>query len=348
MYPIRVVVIDDSAFMRKMIADILISDHRIHVVATARNGQDGLKKIKIHDPDVVTLDVEMPVMDGITALQKIMATNPLPVVMLSSVTKEGTAKTMQAMANGAVDFIAKPSGAISLDINNIKQEMITKVLIASQAKLTQTRIFKNVQAPSVTQSLPQIHAKTIVTIGTSTGGPKALQQVLTDLPRDFPSAILIVQHMPAGFTKSLANRLDSLASIHVKEASHGEIIQNGSAYIAPGNYHMKIQPVGTAHTIELTQEDHRNGHRPAVDMLFESIATIKKVNKIAVVLTGMGSDGSNGMKCIRERDGQAVMIAEAEETSVVYGMPKAAVMTDCVNHIVPLPQVGETITNLIK
>jgi len=344
MYPVRVLIIDDSAFMRKIIADMLNSNHRINVVATARNGKDGLEKIKIHKPDVITLDVEMPVMDGITALPKIMAKHPLPVVMLSSVTKEGAAKTVQAIAGGAVDFIEKP---ISLDIREMKQEIINKVLIASEAKLIRIKESESAHAPFVSESLPRIYGKTIVAIGTSTGGPKALQQVLTSLPSDFPSPILIVQHMPAGFTKSLANRLDSLAHIQVKEAVHGEVIKNGVAYIAPGDFHMKTRSAGTAHAIELTKDLHQNGHRPAVDVLFGSIANIK-INKIAVVLTGMGNDGANGLKMIREQDEKAVMIAEAAETSVVYGMPKAAVMTNHVDHIIPLPQIGETITKLIK
>jgi len=347
LYPVGVVVIDDSAFMRKIIADMLNSDHRIKVVATARNGKDGLEKIKTYKPDVITLDVEMPVMDGMTALQKIMAKHPLPVVMLSSVTKEGAAKTVQAIAGGAVDFIEKPSGTISLDLGEMKQEIINKVLIASEAKLIRSKESGSAHPPFFLESLQRIFEGTIVTIGTSTGGPKALQQVLTSLPGDFPSPILIVQHMPAGFTKSLANRLDSLAHIHVKEAVHGERIKNGVAYIAPGNFHMKIHSAGTAHTIELTKDLHQNGHRPAVDVLFGSIANIK-INKIAVVLTGMGSDGANGLKMIREQDEKAVMIAEAEETSVVYGMPKAAVMTNHVDYIVPLPQIGEIITKMIK
>ncbi|SDQ60205.1 protein-glutamate methylesterase/protein-glutamine glutaminase [Virgibacillus salinus] len=347
MTPIRIVVIDDSAFMRKIITDMLSSDNRIEVVAAARNGQDGLQKVHKHKPDVVTLDVEMPVMDGITALQHIMEQIPTPVIMLSSATKEGTSKTVQAISEGAVEFITKPTGVNSIDTAQMKEVIITKVIVASQAKIVKKRPLKENGSVTDTTVLRR-YSKSIVTIGASTGGPKALKRVLSDLPVNIPASILIVQHMPPGFTKSLAERLDKLANIHIKEASHGEFINEGTAYIAPGNYHMKLNTVGTAHVIELTQEKPRNGHRPAVDVLFESLAKVEKVNKISAVLTGMGSDGSQGINDLKESDPESVIIAEAEESSVVYGMPKAAVKTNRVNHIVHLHQVGDTITKLVN
>lgn len=342
---IRVLVIDDSAFMRKMITEILASDERIDVIATARNGEDGLKKIKAHSPDVVTLDIEMPVMDGITTLQHIMEFNPIPVIMLSSLTQRGAAKTFEAISNGAVDFIAKPSGPISLDINNIKQEIISKVIIASNVKVKQSNM---VNTNSVTTNLIQPYDNSLVLIGTSTGGPRALQHVLTTIPSDFPAPILVVQHMPPRFTKSLAERLDSLSQIEVKEASHGEILQNGVAYIAPGDFHMKIREVGKTLAIELTQDPHLKGHRPAVDVLFQSAANLKNINKIAVVLTGMGKDGSEGIKSIKERDSSAFIIAESEDTAIVYGMPAAAVDTGYVDKITHINQVGEEIINVVN
>ncbi|MBP1949144.1 protein-glutamate methylesterase/protein-glutamine glutaminase [Virgibacillus litoralis] len=347
MTPIRIVVIDDSAFMRKIITDMLSSDYRIEVVAAARNGRDGLQKIQEHKPDVVTLDVEMPVMDGITALQHIMKLIPTPVIMLSSATKEGTSKTVQAISEGAVEFITKPTGVNSIDIAQIKEMIITKVIVASQAKLVKKSPLKENGSVTDTAVLRR-YSKSIVTIGASTGGPKALQRVLTDLPSNIPASLLIVQHMPPGFTKSLAERLDKIADIHIKEASHGEFINEGTAYIAPGNYHMKLKTVGTAHAVELTQENPRNGHRPAVDVLFESLAKVEKVNKISAVLTGMGNDGSHGINDLKESDPESIIIAEAEESSVVYGMPKAAVRTNHVNHIVHLHQVGDTITKLVN
>lgn len=356
MAPIRVLIIEDSAFMRKMISEILGSDDRIHVLGTARNGEDGLKKIKLLSPDVVTLDVEMPVMDGITTLEKIMETNPLPVVMLSSLTSKGASKTVKAISIGAVDFITKPSGSISLDIDRMKDEIISKVVMASQTRVKKVESIGNStlnkvkiqQFNDIKETRPQQYNDTIVVIGTSTGGPRALQQTLTALPSDFPAPILIVQHMPPNFTKSLADRLNTLSKIDVREAVHGEVIQKGVAYIAPGDYHMLARKVGRSYAIELTKDPQVNGHRPAVDVLFDSFARVKQVNKIAVVLTGMGKDGAVGIRKIKEIDTEAIVIAEAEESSVVYGMPAAAVDTKCVNLVVHLNKVGETINDLVN
>lgn len=345
MKPIRVLIIEDSAFMRKMISEILTSDERIHVVGTARNGEDGLKKIQTLSPDVVTLDIEMPVMDGITALENIMKTNPLPVVMLSSLTSKGADKTVLAISIGAVDFIAKPSGSISLDIDVMKDEIISKVVMASQ---TQTDKTSTTSDHSFQVISPQRYSDSIVTIGTSTGGPRALQQVLMSLPADFPAPILIVQHMPPNFTKSLADRLNTLAKIEVKEAVHGEVVRKGVAYIAPGDYHMKTRKVGTSLAIELTQEPPRNSHRPSVDVLFDSISDLRNMNKVCVVLTGMGKDGAEGIEQIKLKDKEAIVIAESEESSIVYGMPAAAVATKCVNQVIHLTKVGETINRVVN
>jgi len=352
---IRAIVIDDSAFMRKMISEILESDPNIHVVATARNGIDGMEKIAKLSPDVVTLDVEMPGKDGIETLEEIMAAHPLPVVMLSSVTSNGAAKTVSAISKGAIDFIAKPSGPISLNIDEIKEEIIEKVRTAARAKISKTEHLELVEpasepppAPMKEKRYPQPHAKSIVAIGTSTGGPKALLTVLKTVPKDFPAPLVIVQHMPAGFTKSLAERLDHSSAIHVKEAEHGEILQDGYAYIAPGDYHFEVKQVGTAMAVNLTQAPKVNGHRPSVDVLFNSLANVQSVNKLAVVLTGMGSDGAKGIKALKRTDSKTIIIAEDKETSVVYGMPKAAVLTNCVDHIAKLQQISEIVSNLVR
>lgn len=345
---IRVLVIDDSAFMRKMISDLLSTNQRIKVIGTARNGEDGLKKVKALSPDIVTLDVEMPIMDGISTLKKIMEENPLPVVMLSSVTSKGATKTIQAISLGAVDFITKPSGSISLDINLIKEEMIKKVLTASSAKIKKIGKIKKVETNKLSKQRPQTYQNSIIFMGTSTGGPRALQQVLTDLPSDFPAPILIVQHMPPNFTKSLADRLNSMAKIHIKEASHGEIVQKGTAYIAPGDYHMHIRRVGTSLAIELTKEKPVGGHRPCVDILFQSGVKLTNINKVAVVLTGMGRDGANGITELKKTDPESIVIAEAEESSVVYGMPQAAVKTGYVNQVSDLRNIGNIIVDIVK
>lgn len=349
MKSIRVLVIDDSAFMRKVIKDMLESDQRIQVIATARNGEDGIRKIKKLSPDVVTLDIHMPVMDGITALQYIMGECPVPVVMLSSATAEGADKTLQAISNGAVDFITKPSGNLSMENGQITQEIISKVIAASGVSITEKPEESTIQSTDIpVQNGKQTYSRTIVTIGTSTGGPRALQQVIPCLPADFSAPILIVQHMPPGFTKSLAERLNSMSAVHVKEAVHGEILEDGTAYIAPGNYHMHVKKRGIAMVVELSQKEPVNGHRPSVDVLFESAGDLDQTNKIAVILTGMGSDGSNGIKRMKTKDPSTITIAESEKTAVIYGMPKSAVKTNCVNHIVALNQVADTLENLVN
>ncbi len=349
MKSIRVLVIDDSAFMRKVIKDMLESDQRIQVIATARNGEDGIRKIKKLSPDVVTLDIHMPVMDGITALQYIMGECPVPVVMLSSATAEGADKTLQAISNGAVDFITKPSGSLSIENGQITQEIISKVIAASGVSITEKPEESTIQSTDIpVQNEKQTYSRTIVTIGTSTGGPRALQQVIPCLPADFSAPILIVQHMPPGFTKSLAERLNSMSAVHVKEAVHGEILEDGTAYIAPGNYHMHVKKRGIAMVVELSQKEPVNGHRPSVDVLFESAGDLDQTNKIAVILTGMGSDGSNGIKRMKTKDPSTITIAESEKTAVIYGMPKSAVKTNCVNHIVALNQVADTLENLVN
>lgn len=342
---IRVLIVDDSAFMRQVISDILQSDTRIEVVGTARNGRDALNKINSLSPDVVTLDVEMPVMDGLITLEKIMLNNPLPVLMISSSTTDGAKKTLQAISMGAVDFITKPSGPISLDIHTIQEKIIAKVITAAQAnvkKQSQAIIFddKRLSDPK--------YDNTIVAIGTSTGGPRALQKILTYFPKDTNASFLIVQHMPSGFTRSLADRLNMLSNITVKEAEHGEVIEHQTAYIAPGDFHMKVKQVGQTQVIELTKDNFVNNHRPSVDVLFESVGRLLQTNKIALVLTGMGKDGANGVKQMKQHDQQTIVIAESAQTAIVYGMPKAAVSTNQVDKIISIDHMSESIEQLIN
>lgn len=347
MKQIRAIVIDDSAFMRKVISDILASDPRVNVIATGRNGEDGIKKIRELHPDVVTLDVHMPVMDGIEALSIIMKERPTPVVMLSSETKEGAIKAIQAISNGAVDFITKPSGPISLDIRNIQHEIISKVVTASQVNMNKKQLRKAADC-QVKAPVKKYHDKTIITIGTSTGGPRALQQVLISISESFTAPILIVQHMPARFTKSLAERLNTLSPIRVKEAVHGEIIEKSTAYIAPGDFHMTVNKIGTSLAICLSKDVPVKGHRPSVDTLFRSIAGLKRINKIAIVLTGMGNDGAAGIIEMKKQDPNTIVLAESEETSIVYGMPKAAAQTGYVNQVLTLNQFGPALDELTK
>ena len=374
----KALVVDDSAFMRKLISDFLSGHPDIDVIGTARNGKEAVDKVRTLQPDVVTMDVEMPVMNGLEALKEIMDKHPVPVVMLSSTTKIGAENTMLAMEYGAVDFVAKPGGAISLNLHEAKEEIVGKVIAALGVRMsTLTRkmpsrrlatpiapkpiskpIDRKVELPS-SASLPRPmtsmtknkiskSGKTFVIIGTSTGGPRALQEVLTGLPASIGVPILIVQHMPPGFTKSLADRLDGLCNIHVKEAEDGEPLENGTAYIAPGGKHLKMKKSGMNYFVKLDAVDPpRMGHRPSVDVLLESAAENPDVNYLTVIMTGMGYDGRIGMEVLR-KNGRTVTIAESAKTSVVYGMPKAIKEAGLADEVVDLHDISESILEIIK
>ncbi|KAB2337529.1 chemotaxis response regulator protein-glutamate methylesterase [Cytobacillus depressus] len=363
MRKINVLVVDDSAFMRKLISDFLSENPEITVVATARNGEDGLKKVKELNPDVVTMDIEMPILNGLDALKQIMHEHPVPVIMLSSTTGSGAENTLTAIQYGAFDFIAKPSGAISLDLHKIKEELVEKVISASKVSkkhlinletnrntpIKQEERYSKIE-PIETINLvspkKENNKKKIICIGTSTGGPRALQKVLTTLPENIDAGILIVQHMPAGFTKSLANRLNSVCHISVKEATCGEIVQKGTAYIAPGGFHLKVKESGSNLMIQLDQTEAIYGHRPSVDVLFESLSEITEYKKVAVIMTGMGSDGKKGLIALKNT-GKTAAIAESEETSIVFGMPKAAIATNLVDEIQTVDKIANTILKFL-
>ncbi len=365
MEKVKVLVADDSAFMRKLIQEILLGSNRIEIVGTARNGEDAVKKVLELKPNVVTMDVEMPILNGIDALKRIMTEMPVPVVMLSSTTKEGAENTFLAIQNGAVDFIAKPSGTISLDLKKISAEIIEKVISASKANLRGLSGIRNEKkvSPSSQGKCSKIELeptdlqqqtadawepglKKLVCIGTSTGGPRALQTVLSKLPEDIQAPILVVQHMPAGFTKSLADRLNSHSRITVKEAEDGEKLKNGIAYLAPGGYHLKVKRTGNSLVIELNQSELRSGHRPSVDLLFESAGMISDYAKIAVIMTGMGADGTEGLIHLHKM-GKLKAIAESEETAVVFGMPKAAISTNLVSEVQNVEDIAKTIMKYV-
>ena len=362
--------------MRKLISDFFVGNPKIEVVGTARNGKDAIQKIQQLKPDVVTMDVEMPEMNGIDALKEIMTICPVPVVMLSSTTKRGAENTLTAMESGAVDFVAKPSGTISLDLHKIRDELVYKVEQAAQVPISKLKkslgtidhkkqeIPTHINVPKAARPQKKIvnkqvklnecytpqtkhewskTSKKIVLVGTSTGGPRALQEVITKIPANIQAPILIVQHMPAGFTKSLAIRLDQLSKIKVKEAEQGDILQNGVGYIAPGGYHLKIRKVGTTFGIALDQtEPPRSGHRPSVDVMFEEVSKYDDFDKIAVIMTGMGYDGSKGLIALKQT-GNVMAIAESADTCIVYGMPKAAVETQLVDEVVDVDHIAQSI-----
>lgn len=389
---IRVLIADDSAFMRKILTDLFNGQSDFQVVGTAINGKDTIEKVRELKPDVLTLDVTMPVMDGLNALAVIMDECPLPVVMFSSLTQRGTDATIRALSLGAVDFISKSGGSIS-KIDTIQDELLSKCRAAAQAKVTKTRISSAVSKPLIftpkpapepmmkrievkrktglvlgqkpvinriptqettpTKSPPAANktfangtgGKKLVAIGTSTGGPQALQSVITRLPGNLPCGVVIVQHMPAGFTKSLAERLDSISEIAVKEAENDEMIKEGQVYIAPGNYHMRIAPANGGRKIVLSQEPPVGNHRPAVNVMFDSVAQFGK-DLISVIMTGMGCDGCEGMKKIKASGGYS--IAQDEPTCVVYGMPKAVVDAGLADEVRPLSKIAEAIVEAVR
>ncbi|WP_298685499.1 chemotaxis response regulator protein-glutamate methylesterase [uncultured Methanomethylovorans sp.] len=362
---IRVLVVDDSALMRKIISDILNSDPDIKVIDTARNGQIAVEKVEQLRPDVVTLDHEMPVLDGLHALGYIMSECPTPVIMLSAADERGAELTLNAFEYGAVDFIQKPSGTISRDIEQIAQEIRSKVKAAAKAQLKnlhfmeehvissetrKTHSDRQKQISNPLRSNPRrVMTKKILAIGSSTGGPRALEQVIPKLPQDLRAAVLVVQHMPAGFTASLAQRLNSQSALEVREAKDGDLIQEGVVLIAPGDYHMEvIQKMIDGKTVEvisLNKEPRELGVRPCVNVLFRTLAPIYGANILSVIMTGMGTDGAEGVEKIKQAGGKA--IAEDERSCIVYGMPKAIVDRGLADRIVPLEMIATTIQQLI-
>ncbi len=347
---IEVLVVDDSAYMRKVVSNMLSSDADIHVVDTARDGLDALEKIKKWKPDVVTLDVEMPRMDGLTALQRMMVECPVPVVMLSSLTQEGSETTIRALTLGAVDFVPKPSGAISLDIAKVREELIYKIRVATKASMKNVRSFQPIITPvkkeAVVDPLAPLRTKApnkVVVIGSSTGGPNALQQVVPRLPADLSAAVLIVQHMPPGFTRSLAERLNDISKIKVKEAEQGDALVTGQALLAPGGYHMYMV---SSTVVGLNQDPPVHSVRPAVDVTMESVTKFYGAKVVGVVLTGMGYDGSGGANAIKKAGGKT--IAQNEDTCVVYGMPRVVVEMGKADKVLPITDIADEIVRMLQ
>ena len=310
--PVRVLVVDDSALMRKLIPQILQTDSSIEVVGTAMDGNFGLKKIQELKPQVVTLDLEMPGMGGLEMLKEIMLRHKVPVIVVSSHSTEGAAVTLKALSLGAFDFVAKPHD-VSARMPEIAAELIGKIKAAAQSRggvmaasaaLTETgRPLSETGRPAKISLDPKIPPSRIVAIGISTGGPQALQYMLPQLPADFPAAILIVQHMPEGFTNMFARRLDDISAIRVKEAQSGDVLLAGRALICPGNRHLKVKRLPLDDVAVLSDEPKVNGHRPSADVLFESVAQELREKVVAVLMTGMGDDGARGLGAVKAAGG---------------------------------------------
>ncbi len=342
---IRVLVVDDSALMRKLIPAILARDSAIEVVGTAMDGAFALKKIEELQPDVVTLDLEMPRLDGMETLRLIMRRAPLPVVLFSTHSKEGGYATFKALALGAVDFLAKPKDAAAGHLEEIADQLIAKIKVAKRAagRKLPPAIVREDPVPAKKGKRVPLPPRRVIAIGISTGGPNALQYVLSQMPGDFHSTILVVQHMPEGFTEMFARRLDECSALEVHEARSGDLLLAGRVLICPGNRHMMVRRMPRGDMVVLSDSPPVNGHRPSADVLFHSVAQEFGLTAVGVLMTGMGDDGAEGLGAIKAAGGMT--IAQSEDTCVVSGMPRAAILKGYAHKIIPLDGLGSYFVN---
>src|ERR1700687_2810431 len=341
MTPVRVLVVDDSALMRKLIPQILQADSSIEVVGTAMDGNFGLRKIEDLKPQVITLDLEMPGMGGIDMLKEIMRRHRLPVIVVSSHSTQGASVTLQALSLGAFDFVAKPTD-VSARMPQIAEELISKIKAAAQSRGGRVRPVG--ESPRAGRKEARDAKRTptkVIAIGVSTGGPQALQYVFSQLPVDFPGTIVVVQHMPEGFTEMFARRLDEICAIRVKKAQSGDVLLAGRALICPGSRHLKVKRLPLGDVAVLSDEPRVNGHRPSADVLFRSLADEYGYKGLAVLMTGMGDDGAQGLGLVKAAGGMT--IAQSEESCVVFGMPKAAIERGFATRVVALEALSNTL-----
>lgn len=336
---IRVAVIDDSPFIRRMLSDWVNASSDMELVGSGSNGRDAIQIAQSAKPDVITLDIEMPICNGLTALEEIMRSHPVRVVMVSSLTTQGAEATVRALELGAVDFVTKPAGSSSIKIVEAKEEVLAKIRGAAKARLFSTAARRPV-APSV----PKFSTDKLVVVASSTGGPKALATFFHSLPKGFPAPILIVQHMPAGFTESFAKRLDAIGTVACKEASHHDRIVPGLALVAPGGRHMVVEKQGL---VALNDAPMMHGTKPAADPLFLTALQHYSARKlVGVVLTGMGKDGADGASAIVK--GGGYVLGQDEATSTIYGMPKAAKQAGGVSKELPLEEIGPVLVEVLQ
>jgi two-component system chemotaxis response regulator CheB len=369
--PIKVLVVDDSAFFRRQITKILEEDPQITIIDTAVDGRDAVEKASKLHPDVITMDVEMPVMNGIDATREIMQKNPIPILMFSSLTVDGAKSTLDALSAGAVDFLPKRFEDITLNKEDAKKILCERVrAIAGQRVAKINALYSKPPAPKpaapksgVASAAPAPTAQptpatprpaaassgakkghfSVVAIGTSTGGPIALQNVLTHLPKSFPLPILLVQHMPGTFTPAFAHRLNEMCEIGVKEAQDGDVLEPGKAYLAPGGKQMTIKKRGAQAVISISEAAPAQTYKPCVDITFKSVAESFPNSTLAIVLTGMGADGREGARLLKQ--GGSTVWAQNEATCVVYGMPAAIVDAGLADKVLGLPDIGEAIAH---
>ncbi len=342
MKPIRVLIVDDSALVRKILSQEIAHDPELVVVGTAPDPYIAREKLIQLEPDVMLLDIEMPRMDGLTFLEKVMTHRPMPVIVVSSLAQEGCAVALRALELGAMDVIAKPGSSYS--VRDMSEQLIEKIKAVAHARVVTrtTRPFISQVQPRATAMLKTTNK--VIAIGASTGGTEALKDLLTQLPADAPP-LVIVQHMPEHFTRSFAERLDTLCQIEVKEANHGDLLAPGKALIAPGNHHMVVKRSGANYFVEIAQGPLVFHQRPSVEVLFHSVARNVGANAVGVILTGMGKDGAVGLLAMKEAG--AFTIAQDEKSCVVYGMPKEAVALGAVRKVAPLLEIPQLLLAVV-
>lgn len=352
MAKIRVVVVDDSALVRSLLAEIINRQHDMQCVGAAADPLAAREMIRELDPDVITLDVEMPRMDGLEFLSRLMRLRPMPVVMVSTLTEQGADITLRALELGAIDFVAKPRIGVSQGLNELASDIVDKIRVAAAAQIRRLATAPTANsAPAVNSAagvshgrpsgpLPRVSTEKIICIGASTGGTEAVREVLVPMPADAP-AIVITQHMPPGFTTSFANRLDSLCKIRVAEARDGERILPGHAYIAPGGRHLRIERSGSNYVAVVEDTEPVNRHRPSVEVLFKSAARVIGPNAIGIMLTGMGADGASAMR--EMKDAGSYNYVQDEASCVVFGMPRMAIQHGAAHEVLPLNQIAPAV-----
>lgn len=355
--PIRVLVIDDSAFNRRTITRLLESTPGVEVVGAASDGMEGLKEALRLKPDLITLDLEMPRMDGFTFLRAIMETNPIPVIVVSG--RKGDVDVFKALELGAIDFISKPTRVASHELFNIKDELLSKIALLPHLRLRRTQRVDNLPPPleeggrEISSSAGEVEHPIIpeseidvVAIGASTGGPPALSQILSQLSEDLPASLVVSQHMPPGFTRAFAERLNKVSRLKVREARDGEVVRRGEVLITPGGHHLTFRKEGRRVVTRLREGKDGERYVPSVDIMFTSVADIWGEKALGVVLTGMGSDGRDGVLRIKDRGGY--VLTESEETCVVFGMPEVAISTGRVDEVLSLYDIGQRINEYCR
>ena len=346
---IRVLVVDDSAFMCKVLQEIINSDPQLEVVGQGRDGRDGVALAESLRPDVITMDINMPHVDGLQATELIMSQHPRPIVIVSSESREGAASTLKALELGAIDFVPKPSSGIDLDMKTVREELTRKIKLAAKVRVIRTATRSKLPMPHAPLSaaaslansaaLAQCGGKfPVVAIAASTGGPAAVTRVVAALPKEFPAAVFLVLHMPATFTKQFTLQLAEIASLPVKEAEDNETAQPGMIYLCPGSHHLQLSAAGK---ILLDPGPRIEGYRPSADVAFESIAAYARALTVGVVLTGMGNDAAKGVRAVKAAGGS--VLAQDEATSMIFGMPAEAIKTGAVDEVLALDEIGVAI-----